>query len=292
MTEFLEREGQEGGLLKLPTGMHGESIKQTAEYCYYMAKSDRPCDKIYAYLKDQAYVPNLQAGRECLIFDHATRMRKASTKHDSEILNKMPEETQQKVTQFCTKRKPIFFGGELDNSPHVHFHSGSKFHRLLNHFYTFMYFLDPKVDNHFKRFVRDNLHYVDAIYCAAGKIIQSLENEAARVGKETDNPGFSAMHIRRGDFQYKKTKISAEEWLNATVGILNPGEIVYIATDETDRSFFEPLRDHYNIKFLDQFSEVAGLDDLDPNYAGKLPSHGLPSNVKPDLILPFYIRND
>ncbi|KAL7509068.1 hypothetical protein ACHAXN_006099 [Cyclotella atomus] len=270
MTKFLEREGQEGGLLKLPTGIHGEKIRKSAEYCYYMAKADRPCDEVFEFLKDQAYVPELQAGRDCLIFDQATRMRKASLALDSELFHKMPQEKQQQVTQFCTKRNPIFFGGELDSAPLIHFHSGNKYHRLLNHFYTFMYFTDPKVDNHFKRFVRDNLHYDDTIYCAAGKIIQLLQDEAARVGKETGGSGYSAMHIRRGDFQYKKTKISADEWLNATIGVLHPGEIVYIATDETDRSFFEPLKEHYNVKFLDQFSQAAGLDDLDPNYAGMI----------------------
>jgi hypothetical protein len=126
-----------------------------------------------------------------------------------------------------------------------------------------------------------------------------LEDEAARLGKETGRSGYSAMHIRRGDFQYKKTKISAEEWLNATIGVLHPGEIVYIATDETDRSFFEPLKEHYNVKFLDQFSQAAGLDDLDPNYAGKL-NRDMPFlqsyafNDISELSLPFYmnIRND
>lgn len=54
------------------------------------------------------------------------------------------------------------------------------------------------------------------------------------------------------------------------MGILHPGEIVYIATDETDKSFFEPLKQQYNVKFLDEFSDAAGLKNLDPNYAGEL----------------------
>jgi hypothetical protein len=142
---------------------------------------------------------------------------------------------------------------------------------LLGHYYTFLHFTDAKVGNHFKRFVRDYLHYKVDIYCAAGKIISLLEEEASHVGwQRSDGPGYSSMHIRRGDFQYKKTKISAEEWLNATMGILRPGEIVYVATDEKDRSFFNPLKQHYNIKFLDQFSKAAGLDELDPNYSGEL----------------------
>jgi hypothetical protein len=272
MTEFLQIEGQKGGLLTLPTGRMREKTIKSAEYCYYVSKSDRPCDAIYQYLKNVAYVPELQAGRECLVFDHQSQDSKFSSILDSDILDALPEEKQQRITEFCTgKRKPIFFRGELATAPHIHFHSGDKFHRLLGHYYTFLHFTDAKVGNHFKRFVRDYLHYKDDIYCAAGKIISLLEEEASHVGwQRSKGPGYSSMHIRRGDFQYKKTKISAEEWLNATMGILRPGEIVYVATDEKDLSFFNPLKQHYNVKFLDQFSKAAGLDELDPNYSGEL----------------------
>ena len=259
MKEFLELESKNGGLVTLPTGIRGEKIRNSAEYCYYVAKSDRPCDAIYEFLKDKAYIPELQAGRDCLIFDLPSKMRKKESLLDSEVLEALPTDNQQEINRFCDGRNPIFFGGELDTAPWIHFHSGDKFHRLLNHFYTFLYFTDSKVGNHYKRFVRDCLHYTDTIYCAAGKVISMLEKE-----------GYSAMHIRRGDFQYKQTKISAEEWLNATIGILQPRETVYIATDEKDRSFFEPLKREYNLRFLDDFSEAAGLNDLDPNYAGEL----------------------
>ncbi|KAL3785701.1 hypothetical protein HJC23_008734 [Cyclotella cryptica] len=290
MKEFLEREAgfadgdsshqQDSGekLLTIPTGKLGDKIIQSAEQCYYIAKSDRPCEAIYRFLKDSAYVPELQAARDCLIFDVPSYnlRNKDPSVTDEEQLSVMSREKKRKVHEFCDKRNPIFFGGELASAPLIHFHSGDKYHRLLNHFYTFLLFTDPKVGNHYKRFVRDFLHYVDPIYCAAGKIIRLLEEEASMqaeaAGKKKSDttPGFSSIHCRRGDFQYKKTKISAEEWLNATIGILHPEEIVYVATDEKDRSFFEPLEGQYNLRFLDEFSEAAGLDDLDPNYAGMI----------------------
>ena len=273
MKEFLDREGGENGLLSLPGGSHGQKMMKSSEYCYYFNKSDRPCDLIYEFLKDAAYVPQLQAGRECLIFDLSTKMSKlSSSAAETEILDAMPTDKQQQIRQFCNKRNPVFFGGELDTASHIHFHSGNKYHRLLNHFYTFLYFTDVKIGNHYKRFVRDNLHYIDDIYCAAGKVINLLEEEARRNVVSSGgggSPGYSSMHIRRGDFQYKKTKISAEDWLNATIDVLYPGDVVYIATDEKDRSFFDPLAQRYKLKFLDQFSEVAGLDELDPNFSGK-----------------------
>ena len=40
--------------------------------------------------------------------------------------------------------------------------------------------------------------------------------------------------------------------------------------DEKDRTFFKPLAKNYNIKFLSDFHDVAGLDQLDPNYVGMI----------------------
>lgn len=209
MKEFLEMEAdtKDGRLSSLPKGRTGEKILKSADFCYYMAKSDRSCDHIYGFLKDHAYVPPLQAGRDCLIFDAPSYnlLAKEPTTTDEEILDLLNEEKTQQIHNFCHERNPIFYGRELASAPLIHFHSGDKYHRLLNHFYTFLLFTDAKVGNHYKRFVRDYLHYVDAIYCAAGKIIRLLEEEArvqaAAAGRGVSSPGFSSMHIRRGDFQ-------------------------------------------------------------------------------------------
>jgi hypothetical protein len=40
------------------------------------------------------------------------------------------------------------------------------------------------------------------------------------------------MHIRRGDFQWKKMRISSDEWFENTKEIFHPGETIYIATGE------------------------------------------------------------
>lgn len=72
-------------------------------------------------------------------------------------------------------------------------------------------------------------------------------------------------------FQYKKVKITAEDWYENTKDLFtDPKEIIYIATDEKDRRFFEPLAKHYNLRFLDDFKNVAKLDDIDPNLFGMI----------------------
>lgn len=82
--------------------------------------------------------------------------------------------------------------------------------------------------------------------------------------------GYSALHIRRGDFQFKKQRISAEEWWDNTKEVWLPNEILYIATDEIEREFFDPIKEHREIRFLSDYWHKLGLDDTDPNYIGMI----------------------
>jgi hypothetical protein len=98
----------------------------------------------------------------------------------------------------------LYWTEELQQHPLIHFRAGDKQWRLLTHFYAFFHFTDPAIDNFYKRLVRDFLHYHDSIFCAAGKIIKSLQAEGVKRGFKPDEEGgggFSAMHIRRGEFQ-------------------------------------------------------------------------------------------
>lgn len=193
MTEFLEREGG-GKMFTLPSGTDGERIKNAADHCFYIAKSNHSCESIYNFLRKEGFVPELQAGHDCLIFDKEHQAAKVEYT-DRELFDLLPEEEQEKISKFCKGRKAKFFGTELETVPLIHFQGGEKEHRLLNHFYTFLYFVDDKIDHYYKRFVRDFMHYGDNIFCTAGKIVRALEEEAAKAGGN----GFSAMHVRRGE---------------------------------------------------------------------------------------------
>jgi hypothetical protein len=167
----------------------------------------------------------------------------------------------------------MHYDKNLRDAPLVHFRSNEKEYRLLVHFYATIHFTDPVIDNHYKRLVRDFLHYRDSIFCAAGKIVLALQEEAIKRGFDVDEEGsggFSALHIRRGDFQYKEVRLSAKRWYHNTKDIWLPNEILYIATDERDKSWFEPLAKHHDLRFLDDYWDFAGLGDLDPNYMGMI----------------------
>jgi Zn-dependent M16 (insulinase) family peptidase len=68
---------------------------------------------------------------------------------------------------------------------------------------------------------------------------------------------FQTMHIRQGDFTWKyhngSNTVTAEQIYENVREELEDGSIVFIATDERDKSFFNPLRQHFDIKFLDDF---------------------------------------
>jgi hypothetical protein len=138
--------------------------------------------------------------------------------------------------------------------------------RLLVHWYAYLFFEDWKQDLHMKRFMRDHFRYKDEIQCAAARIIQAVRLQSIQHG----NKGvFDTMHIRRGDFQYHDVKIDATEiYLNNTMGIIPEGSTVFIATDEKNRTFFEPLAAHYQLLFFSDFSSL--VDGVGKNYYGML----------------------
>jgi len=161
----------------------------------------------------------------------------------------------------------------MDEPTLIHFHANDKKYRLLTHFYSMLYFTSPAIDSYVKRFVRDFMHYRDQIFCAAGKIVKALQVEAEQRGASIDDNGgggYSAMHIRRGDLQFDRVKISAQEWWNNTQEVWKPNELIYIATDERNKSFFNPIARHADIRFLDDYYEMAGLGELDKNYFGMI----------------------
>lgn len=93
----------------------------------------------------------------------------------------------------------------------------------------------------------------------------------ARNKDPVTNPNgvFDAFHVRRGDFQYKSTRVDANHILKMAQKKIPDGATVFIATDERDKSFFQPLRDHYDVVFLDDFHDEA-LVGINTNFYGMI----------------------
>jgi len=158
---------------------------------------------------------------------------------------------------------------DMQEAPLVHFgyDYGGAGARLLVHFYAFLFFENWKQDLWMKRFVRDHVRYVDEIQCAAARVVNAVR-ERARKRNPDSNGEFDAFHIRRGDFQYTVTRFDADKIYEVSKDALTPNATVYIGTDEHDKSFFQPLADHYDIVFLDDFIDL--VKDVNSNFYGML----------------------
>lgn len=76
------------------------------------------------------------------------------------------------------------------------------------------------------------------------------------------------MHIRRGDFhqQYKQQIKSAEDLYASVEDRLSPNSTIFIATDEKNRTYFDPFKEHHDIWFLSNFTHL--LDGVNHNMYG------------------------
>lgn len=259
MEEFFEREvfAKEADDKKLLDFLTDEEIKQLKEneiptLCLHREGAENNCEHVFKHLRKAGYQPLLEASINCFVFDK-------DVFHGQEVTNDLKE----RVDRFCgEKRTPVYYNQTLHEPDLVHWDgtgvdANKGGHRLLNHFYSFLFFSDPIVDNHYKRFVRDFLHYKDSLYCAAGKVIEALNKEGNV---------WSTLHVRRGDLQYKEVKISAEQWYENLKEVWYEGETLFIATDERNKTFFDPIKKYHDVRFLDDYWQAANLDELDPYF--------------------------
>lgn len=54
----------------------------------------------------------------------------------------------------------------------------------------------------YKRFVRDYVRYKDNIQCSGHELVKAVREESRKLFPD-QNGDFYALHIRRGDFQFK-----------------------------------------------------------------------------------------
>lgn len=140
--------------------------------------------------------------------------------------------------------------------------------RPLVQFYAYLFFDDWRQDLQMKRFVRDHLRFADHLQCAAARIVVAIREISRKNGH--DDGSFDSMHLRRNDFSlfpvYRDSLVQADKLVEQQ--FFSKGRTVYIATDETNSSFFDPFREHYNILFLKDFMHL--LEGIDRNFYGMI----------------------
>jgi len=168
--------------------------------------------------------------------------------------------TAERMREFLSSRQRLcLYTPELQNSKFHHFSGKMKMSgRLLVHFYAFLFFQDYKSDLWMKRFVRDHVRYTDDVQCAAARILEAVRKHS----NEKGNKGvYDSFHIRRGDFQYKKTRVEAATILDVAKDQIPKGATVYVGTDERNKSFFKAMTDYWDVLFLDDFADLLGSVD-------------------------------
>ena len=139
--------------------------------------------------------------------------------------------------------------------------------RLLTQYYMYLFFENWKQATWTARFVRDQVRYRDEIQCAAARIVEAVRQRAQHRDPVHNSYGdFDAFHIRRGDFQYRSTRLEAVEIYNISRNEIPEGTTVYIGTDERDKSFFADMAAHWDVVFLDDYVHL--LKGVNTNFYG------------------------
>lgn len=281
--EFLQLEGGVNGLIPLKgyNETWTEHIHTVSKSCEERKKSDVFCEDLYDHYASHGQVSSITSEAKyanCLVFDEDV------FEHGNGHIDKLSPDAQQRIKTFCGEhRYPVYYNKTMHDVPVWHFETRDLNYRLLVHFYAILFFTDAKVGNFYKRFARDFFRYHDEVFCAAGKIILALQYENDVLsGTANNNPmadldtelvgGYSSLHVRRGDLQFKEVALNSSQWYENTKELWKPNEILYIATDERNISFFNDFRQEHSgrLRFFDDYKALANLDSIDQTLYGMI----------------------
>jgi len=284
MEEFLKTEAMTGnlkdanGIARFPPmnqtfGGKGGSFRHNPRFWTYLRETTVPskfsfseCVVVFPEKPGSESVKEMQAIYDKMDMKKQTHNTWKRFKNNPRMVNSNVETRLSEMLSF--RRKICMYNETYQDAKVMHFmgdnNSGA---RLLVHFYAFLFFQDWKQDLWTKRYVRDHLRYIDEIQCAAARIVAAMKEKARENGNTDGN--YHSMHIRRGDFQYKETRIPATEIYDNIKEIFEDNSTLFIATDERNKTFFDPLAQHYQIYFLDNFVHLLPKD-FNKNYYGML----------------------
>lgn len=290
MDQYLEEQGLTGKLKSQITLL--PLYPPANEIHWEITKASRETPRIYSYLREVGFNPLTWKPNKCL----ATFPDPNSESHDQpnietimdDILNLKdgrpfphPHHFYQRPTavsappverlreSLADRTQICNYDTEMQWQRTVHFRFDMlKDIRLLTHFYSFLFHENYHQDLFIKRFVRDGVRYNDVIMCAAAKIVDAIRKRAQQRNPTSNANGeFDTFHIRRNDFQaqFKSTKGGIEAIYEHSKVNLKPGSTIFIATDEENLAFFEPLKEIYDLVFLEDFlhlfSENAAVEE-------------------------------
>lgn len=286
MEEFLQNTAMKGNLINKITGKPQFPPNNRTDW-NGLALHEK---ELYEYLRSVTHVADWRPG-QCLVAFPASpstgiknvqemlsnilseRDGRQLPKPDDYIGKPTPvnAQTEERLREALSDRKELcVYDEKMQKSSVVHFMCSPKNHvRLLTHFYTFLFFEDWRQDLWMKRFVRDHLRYLDELQCTAARIVNEIR-ERARIRDPVNNPDglYDSFHVRRGEFQYKRTRLEASQIYENSKDKIEDGATVFIATDESKQDFFSDMGEHYDICFLSDFKHL--FPNINTNFYGIL----------------------
>jgi hypothetical protein len=179
MDEFLKREAVSGHLTYINTT---RVAFPPGNKTSFEATIREERLSMWEYLRNVSACPKWQSMTEFVVIPDGPGK-------DAADLSK--KSTKRRLETFTAKRTAVNYDRYWQNQQIIHFISKpGDGYRLLEHFYTYLFFENEYMDRYFKRFVRDYIHYMDIIFCKAALIINELQ-------KESKNGNYTSFHIRR-----------------------------------------------------------------------------------------------
>lgn len=150
MKEFLVKEAVTGGLKVLPPRNSSELWGQ----------------ELWKYLFKVADAKPIMSSKKFVFSDQPDDfdMSRAFGSNNSNLDKRFEVFAKQHKTSL------VYYDKGLQDAHHIHF-PGNEHYRLLQHFYSFMFFGSSEMQSFYKRFIRDYMRYKDEIQCAGAELV-------------------------------------------------------------------------------------------------------------------------
>ncbi|MGV6826804.1 MAG: O-fucosyltransferase family protein [bacterium] len=160
--------------------------------------------------------------------------------------------------RFIDMRTPVEFDEDMDAAPILHFpcdiEMGS---RQLGQVSRMVAFSEPSPARHIRALLKHGLRFAPRIYNFASHVVECLGVFQ-----------YASLHLRRNEIQFEESRAGPATTARNINNLLNPKEPLYLATDETDESFFSDLAHQRRVI---RFSDLASIEGLDSIWLSELP---------------------
>jgi len=151
--------------------------------------------------------------------------------------------------RFRDRRAAVWFDADMNDSQLLHFPSNVEAGcRQLGQVSRLVAFADDQQARVIRLLLKHGLRYVPRVFEIAQTIIDQLGIYQ-----------YSSLHLRRNEIQFIESRADPETTAENISRLLEPVEPLYLATDETDESFFAGLKRQRKVY---RFSDLANLPGL------------------------------